>query len=79
MLNTWRDIPGWVGLYQASAGGDVRSLDRIVSHMQAGRVVNRHYPGVTLVPHSHPDGHLTVALCLHGRQRGSRPSWCRRH
>ena len=33
-MEEWRDIPGFEGLYQASAHGHIRSLDRVV--LQAG-------------------------------------------
>ena len=30
MLEEWKDIPGWDGLYQASTAGRIRSLDHFV-------------------------------------------------
>lgn len=50
MLECWRDIPSWEGLYQASNTGRIRSLDRPRSR---GRV---------LAPVLLPNGYLYVSL-----------------
>jgi len=49
-VEIWKPIPGWEGLYEASSGGRVRSLDRITNGSQGskrltkGRVLS---PGLT--------------------------------
>ncbi len=42
----WRDIAGFVGDYQVSRAGSVRSLPRIRQANGAGGI--RHWPGVVL-------------------------------
>ena len=32
----WRTIPGWEGLYEVSEDGQVRSLERLISHPRGG-------------------------------------------
>ena len=44
----WEDIPGYVGLYQASTLGRVKSLDRVIVHSN-GKEVN--YKGKVLNPY----------------------------
>jgi len=52
----WRDIPGWVGLYQASSEGRIRSLPRW------SESANRVYAGKVLSPVRHSSGYLAVNL-----------------
>lgn len=52
---TWRDVPGWEGLYQVSDIGNVRSLDRLTS---AGRLVK----GRLLRAATNRDGYAHVGL-----------------
>ena len=59
----WRDIPGWEGLYQASSKGQIRSLPRKVSGVDAiGREWTRRYPGKLLIQRDLGLGYLTVCL-----------------
>lgn len=60
----WRAIPGWEGLYEVSADGDVRSLGRFVSRSQGGYF----RPGRLLRPGRNPAGYLFVSLCRDGHQ-----------
>lgn len=60
---TWKDIPGYEGLYQVSDAGRVRSVGRTI------RAVSRHgtqhtrtYKGRVLKPGRLPSGHLSVVL-----------------
>ena len=57
----WKPIPAFVGLYEASSSGRIRSLDRITAHgtTRKGRV---------LKGHRHPDGHLTLSLWRDGNR-----------
>jgi hypothetical protein len=38
VLERWRDIPGWEGLYQASDQGRIRSVDRSMPHSGYGTI-----------------------------------------
>ena len=62
LIEEWKDIQGYEGLYQVSNLGNVRSLDRIVKHypkdyFQEGRVLKsaltkNGYPMVVLLNHN---------------------------
>jgi hypothetical protein len=55
----WRPVPGFVGLYEVSDLGRVRSLDRVVVRSD-GRP--RRFKGVVMAPHSMRTGYLQVSL-----------------
>ncbi len=57
-MTTWLPIPGWVGLYEASDDGQVRSLDR-----HAGA---RSHKGRVLRPAPNGKGYLIVVLSRAG-------------
>lgn len=68
MIEVWKDIPGYIGEYQVSNMGRVRSLDRTsfydsVCHY-SGRVlkIKRHHKGKILSPGRKPSGHYSVSL-----------------
>ncbi len=66
----WRDIPGYVGSYQVSSLGRVRSLPRILPvYNSAGEVMySRPSPGVILRPAvCDKAGHVSVHLGKHCR------------
>lgn len=68
MTETWRPIPGYEGLYEASDHGRVRSLDRRVPHARAGTILCR---GKVLAPAMHRGRpHLTLARDGAHRQVG---------
>lgn len=64
----WADVNGYVGLYQVSNLGRVRSVDRIVAGNQkrykGTRVVNRR--GKMLKPGLGAKGYYHVVLCVDG-------------
>lgn len=61
---TWKPIPGYEGIYEASNHGNIRSLDRTVEHING---YNRTLRGRTLQPVTNPrHGHLTVVLSKNG-------------
>lgn len=64
-MTEWRPVPGASG-YEVSAGGDVRSVDRVVRYKD-GRVA--HFGGVNLKPTRGNHGYLSVTL---GRASGRR-------
>lgn len=57
---SWKDIPGWEGYYQASTQGRIRSMDRTVKHPRFG-TVNRKGKVLSASP-LNADGYLGVGL-----------------
>lgn len=64
MIEEWKDIKGYEGLYQVSNMGRVRSLDRIVN--QKGRK-DRFFKGTILKPSINHAGYYGVSLSLNCR------------
>lgn len=72
MTETWRDIPGYEGLYQVSDMGNVKSLDAVI---KCSGTVKGNYlsmrKGKMLRPGKMPSGHVSVSLgknnsvCVH--------------
>lgn len=77
----WKDIPGYVGQYQASSLGQIRSLDRYVQYRRGKTVYQVFYPGkllkqcttrtrrylkVTLGKTDDQEVHVIVAAAFHG-------------
>lgn len=63
VIEVWKDIPGWEGLYQVSDAGRVRSLDRrILCDSRWGGKEYRTYKGKLLKSHKNPDGYNCIAL-----------------
>ncbi len=63
----WRDVPDYVGYYQASDRGRVRSLDRTAKHGYGG---TKNLKGQFLKPAPAKSyGHLVVVLCKNGACR----------
>ena len=60
MNEIWKDIPGYEGLYQVSNLGNVRSVDRYVSHKRLGR---KFCKGHLMSTHINNAGYVTVNLC----------------
>ena len=84
---TWRDIPGYEGMYQASSLGRIRSLDRYVKCrrgrtecrifypgrlLKANATRTRRYQKVTLRSSDDQEVHALVAAAFHG----PRPDGC---
>lgn len=63
MQEIWKDIPGYVGFYEVSTLGQVRSKDRIVMHRRNGPTL---YRGRTLKAHRVEGGYFHVGLCAPG-------------
>lgn len=65
----WKPVPEYVGLYECSDHGDIRSLDRVVA--RTGHWLSKHTTvrGRVLKLRPHPDGYCTVNLCRDGTQR----------
>jgi hypothetical protein len=59
----WRPIPGYVGHYEASDQGRVRSVDRTLTNR---RGYQQTHPGRVLSPALNRDGRLYVLLCRDG-------------
>jgi hypothetical protein len=43
-METWKQIPGYEGLYEASDLGRIRSLDRLLGHYTGAKVLRRGRP-----------------------------------
>lgn len=65
MTDEWRPVVGWEGFYEISAGGKVRSINRIV-HFSDGRV--RQYAAVDRAAHTDGFGYRKVTLKRAGKQ-----------
>lgn len=65
MMEVWRDIRGYEGMYQVSDRGRVRSIDRRVVNHKSGstRIVH----GMILNPFDNGNGYLVVGL--HNRRK----------
>lgn len=63
MMEEWRTIPGYEGLYEVSNTGRVRSLDRYDSR-------NCFRKGKVLSPVKSNIGYLLVSLCCNGKYKG---------
>lgn len=62
-MTTWKDIPGYEGLYQVSDGGMVRSVDRTAKVMSRwGFAVTRSLKGRVLSTSAFPNGYMKVSL-----------------
>lgn len=61
----WRDIPDYVGMYQVSNSGRVRSLDRKVTYSTGATRVHK---GRVLKCAPDKDGYNIVSLCRNGSQ-----------
>jgi hypothetical protein len=66
-MEVWLPIIGWEGFYEVSNLGNVRSVDRVVSYLCAGRPVNRKIAGQPMKTVPDGDGYRILAL-----QRDSR-------
>jgi len=65
----WRAVPGYEGLYEVSAAGAVRSLDRTESVTIKGRTSRRQRPGRRLSAPPNSAGYPKVGLWSDGRVR----------
>lgn len=64
MIEEWKPVVGYEGLYEVSSLGRVRSLDRYVKN-------NYSYwlrKGKVLSPEKNKDGYLLVSLCCNGKR-----------
>lgn len=66
MTETWRPVPGWLGFYEVSACGKVRSVSRVVPTRRGPR----EYRGRVLSP-SHTTRYESVVMTAPGRKRES--------
>ena len=63
MVEIWKDIEGYEGLYEVSSYGRVRSLGQFVNHNFGG---NAYRKGRLLKPGLGSRGYLSVTLCKNG-------------
>lgn len=65
-MEIWKDIPGYIGEYQASSIGNIRSIDRLVKHNYGGLKIVQ---GRTLKQSTQRNGYLATAVCSHGIEK----------
>ncbi|MBO9671960.1 MAG: NUMOD4 motif-containing HNH endonuclease [Sphingobacteriaceae bacterium] len=65
MLENWKDVLGYEGLYQVSDQGNVKSLDRTLPH----GITKKFYPSKILKAEPCGSGYLTVCLYIKGIQK----------
>jgi hypothetical protein len=69
MTEQWAGIPGYIGHYEVSSIGRVRSLSRevpVLNGPRSGRVVRR--PGKLMSPVTNRAGHHQIQLIMHKRR-----------
>lgn len=63
LVEEWRDIQGYEGLYQVSDWGRVKSLDRVLTQKcRWGSDVTHLYPSTILIPSKSKQGYMRVRL-----------------
>ena len=63
LIEIWKDIPNYEGLYQASNLGRIRSLDhKVMKKSLSGELIVRQYKGKILKGWVQNTGYLTVSL-----------------
>lgn len=65
MIEEWRDVKGWEGLYQVSSMGRVRSIDRMVAHRDGKK---QFYKGAPKKLRLHKTGYILVFLHRGGKK-----------
>lgn len=66
MLEIWKPITGYEGLYECSNMGNIKSLDRIVLKKNN---IYEHKKGTTIIPQLNKNGYLQVSLWKNGRRK----------
>lgn len=67
MIEEWRDIEGYEGLYQVSNLGRVKSLERIIEDVNNGRIYTKKEKILKSAKDTH--GYYTVCLCKNSKLR----------
>lgn len=63
LVEEWRDIAGYEGLYQVSDWGRVRSIDRVIKYLVKGKYpAERIFKGQIIAPFKLNSGYLAVTL-----------------
>ena len=65
-IETWKEAPGYEGLYEVSDMGRVRSIDRFI---KTRRGVNRPYLGRLMVTQFEPGKPQTIILSKEGNRK----------
>jgi hypothetical protein len=69
LVEDWRDVPGYCGIYQASSRGRVRSLPRVVMQVNRwGKLAPHRVRGCVLKPWGCNSGYLVVYLSHEGEK-----------
>lgn len=75
MIEEWRDIKGYEGIYQVSSLGRVKSCERDVHFIKnTGTHFTKHYKERILSPNLSTPGYLTVMLYRDNRDGGPKQS-----
>lgn len=67
LVEEWRDIEGYEGLYQVSDWGNIKSLDHIVVQKNKKNYCETHYKGKLLKYDICRKNHYRVALCKNNK------------
>src|SRR5699024_5761663 len=73
MIEEWRDVPGYEGLYQVSNMGRIKSLDRKVKYSDGRTFIHK---GIILKPGQDHRGYLYVNLSKKGKIKPYRVHRC---
>lgn len=65
-MEIWKDIIDYVGYYQVSNYGNIRSLDRVSSRVQNGKTVLQPLDGAMFILNPGTNGYITVSLTKNG-------------
>lgn len=69
MRESWKDIPGYMGIYQASNTGKIRSNDRETKQYNGSCEIVVKYKGKVLKPRKNRSGYPYVNLYLNGSRK----------
>ena len=62
MIEEWKDIEGYEGLYQVSSLGRIKSFDRIIKYKKNNKIITYLKKGRIMKPHNNGRYYLNVSL-----------------
>ena len=70
MIEEWKWIAGFEGLYEVSNNGNIRSVDRVqVQRSSHGTMIEKTYRGAYITPTDNGNGYLIVGLRKNGKRK----------
>ena len=66
MIEEWKDIEGYEGLYQVSSLGRIKSFDRIIKYKKNNKIITYLKKGRIMKPHNNGRDYLNVSLIKDG-------------